>query len=196
MKESAPSHPPNLLTCTLYQKKKKKSAEKCVTDARQAWDEFRLTRMPIALNLAILRQKMLLGAANSFSSANATIKTKQNILWRILQFAVVTQSKPPITVQETPACIPAAEDAGFQSGVNKNNTVNIQFQKSCRTCSKRRRFELGEVVKGCFALQSLAVAPLKCDAIGFQQRFLSAGLQTEISCYCVYTTREQIKQHI
>lgn len=152
--------------------------------------------MPVALNLAILRQKMLLSAANSFSSANATIKTKQKILWRILQFTVLTQSGPPITVRETSACIAAAWDAGFQLGINKNNTVNIPFQKSCRTCSKRQWFELGEVVKGCFALQSLAVAPLKCDAIGFQQRFLSAGLQTEISCYCVYTTREQIKQHI
>lgn len=152
--------------------------------------------MPVALNLDILRQKMLLSAANSFSSANATIKTKQKILWRILQFAVLTQSEPPITVRETSACITAAWDAGFQSGINKNNAVNIQFQKSCRACSKCRWFELGEVVKGCFAPQSLAVAPLKCDAIGFQQRFLSAGLQTEISCYCVYTTREQIKQHI
>lgn len=139
---------------------------------------------------------MLLSTANSFSSANATIKTKQKILWQILQFTVLTQSEPPITVRETFAFFTAAWDAGFQSGSNKNNTVNIQFQKSCRTCSKRRWFELGEVVKGCFALQSLAVAPLKCDAIGFQQRFLSAGLQTEISCYCVYTTREQIKQHI
>lgn len=152
--------------------------------------------MPVALNLEILRQKMLLSTANSFSSANATIKTKQKILWQILQFTVLTQSEPPITVRETFAFFTAAWDAGFQIGSNKNNTVNIQFQKSCRTCSKRRWFELGEVVKGCFALQSLAVAPLKCDAIGFQQRFLSAGLQTEISCYCVYTTREQIKQHI
>lgn len=151
--------------------------------------------MPVALNLEILRQKMLLSAANRFSSANATIKTKQKILSRILQFTVLTQSEPPITVRETSACITAAWDAGFQSGIN-NNAANIQFQKSCRTCSKCRWFELGEVVKGCFALQSLAVAPLKCDAIGFQQRFLSAGLQTEISCYCVYTTREQIKQHI
>lgn len=139
---------------------------------------------------------MPLSAANSFSSANATMKTKQKILWRILQFTVLTQSAPPITARETSACITAAWDAGFQSGINNNNTVYIQFQESCGTCSKRWWFELGEVVKGCFALQSLAVAPLKCDAIGFQQRFLSAGLQTEISCYCVYTTREQIKQHI
>lgn len=167
-----------------------------MTDARQARDEFRINRMPMALHLAILWQKMLLSTANSSSSANATIKTKQNILWQILQFTVVTQSKPPITARENSACATAAWDAGLGSGVNKNNTVNIQFQKSCRTCSKCRRFELGEVVKGCFALQSLAVAPLKCDAIGFQQRFLSAGLQTEISCYCVYTTREQIKQHV
>lgn len=152
--------------------------------------------MPVALNLAILRQKMLLSATNNFSSANATIKAMQKILWRILQFTVLTQSEPPITVRETSACITSAWDAGFRSGFNKNNAVNIPFQKSCRTCSTRRWFELGEVVKGCFALQSLAVAPLKCDAIGFQQRFLSAGLQTEISCYCVYTTREQIKQHI
>lgn len=152
--------------------------------------------MPVALNLEILRQKMPLSAASSFSSANATMKTKQKILWRILQFTVLTQSAPPITERETSACITAAWDAGFQSGINNNNTVYIPFQKSCRTCSKRWWFELGEVVKGCFALQSLAVAPLKCDAIGFQQRFLSAGLQTEISCYCVYTTREQIKQHI
>lgn len=99
--------------------------------------------MPVALNLAILRQKMLLSSANSFSSANATIKTKQKILWRILQFTVLTQSEPPITVRETSACITAAWDAGFQSGINKNNTVNISFQKSCRTCSKRRWFELG-----------------------------------------------------
>lgn len=194
MKAPASSHSPNLLTCALYQEKY--STEKCVTDARQARDEFRINRMPMALNLAILWQKMLLSTANSSSSANATIKTKQNILWQILQFTVVTQSKPPITARETSACATAAWDAGFGSGVNKNNTVNLQFQKSCRTCSKCRRFELGEVVKGCFALQSLAVAPLKCDAIGFQQRFLSAGLQTEISCYCVYTTREQIKQHV
>lgn len=152
--------------------------------------------MPVALNLEILRQKMPLSAANSFSSANATMKTKQKILWRILQFTVLTQSEPPITVRETSANITAAWDAGFHSGIYKNNTVYIQSQKSCRTCSKCWWFELGEVVKGCFALQSLAVAPLKCDAIGFQQRFLSAGLQTEISCYCVYTTREQIKQHI
>lgn len=86
----------------------KKSAEKCVTDARQALDEFRINRMPIALNLAILRQKMLLSAANSFSSANATIKTKQDILWQILQFTVVIQSKPPVTVRETFTCITTA----------------------------------------------------------------------------------------
>lgn len=57
--------------------------------------------MPVALNLEILRQKMLLSAANRFSSANATIKTKQKILSRILQFTVLTQSEPPITVRET-----------------------------------------------------------------------------------------------
>lgn len=79
-----------------------------MTDARQAQDEFRINRMPIALNLAISRQKMLLSTANSSSSANATIETKQNILWRILQFTVVTQSKPPITARETSACIPTA----------------------------------------------------------------------------------------
>lgn len=79
-----------------------------MTDARQARAEFRINRMPIALNLAILRQKMLLGTANSFSSANATIKTKQNTLWQILQFAVVTQSKPPIAARETPACVTTA----------------------------------------------------------------------------------------
>lgn len=106
--------------------------------------------MPVALNLEILRQKMPLSAASSFSSANATMKTKQKILWRILQFTVLTQSAPPITERETSACITAAWDAGFQSGINNNNTVYIPFQKSCRTCSKRWWFELGEVVKGCF----------------------------------------------
>lgn len=75
--------------------------------------------MPVALNLEILRQKMLLSAANRFSSANATIKTKQKILWRILQFTVLTQSEPPITVRETSACITAAWDAGFQSALLK-----------------------------------------------------------------------------
>lgn len=95
-----------------------------MTDARQARDEFRINRMPVALNLAILRQKMLLSAANSFSSANATIKAKQNILWRILQLTVMTQSKPPITARETSACILPAWDAGFQSSINKSDTVN------------------------------------------------------------------------
>lgn len=85
--------------------------------------------MPVALNLEILRQKMLLSAANSFSSTNATIKTKQKILWRILQFTVLTQSEPPITVGETSACITAAWDAGFQSGINKNNAVKYTISK-------------------------------------------------------------------
>lgn len=98
-----------------------------MADARWAGDEFGINRMPIALNYAILGQKMLLRAANSFSSANATIKTKQNVLWQILQFTAVTQAKPPITGRETSAGITAAQDAGFQSGINYNNTVNVQF---------------------------------------------------------------------
>lgn len=70
--------------------------------------------MPVALNLEILRQKMPLSAANSFSSANATVKTKQKILWRILQFTVLTQSEPPITVRETSAGITAAGMKDFR----------------------------------------------------------------------------------
>lgn len=51
-----------------------------MTDARQGRDEFGINRMPIALNLAILQQKMLLSTFNSFSSANAIIKTKQKYI--------------------------------------------------------------------------------------------------------------------
>lgn len=56
------------------------------------------------------------------------------------------------------------------------------------------RLELCEVVRGCLAVQPLAPALLKCDTTGFQRRFLPAGLQIQISCYCVYTTREQTTQ--
>lgn len=78
---SSPLPLPKYFDLYSVSEKNPNNAEKCVTDARQARDEFRINRMPVALNLAILRQKMLLSAANSFSSANATIKAKQNILW-------------------------------------------------------------------------------------------------------------------
>lgn len=73
--------------------------------------------------------------------------------------------------------------------------VSLHFPPSSLTCGEASPVELCEVVKGCSALQHLAPAPLKCDAIGVQSRFLSAGLQTQISCARVYTTREQTSRH-